>query len=138
MFWTKELAGNSQDFTKAPNLLKNMFGFSAEILILIKYSFKQKTMLGNIKEQMECHDEDAIKVNNITKVSETRKKVQAICFKQSLDNYAALWNLWQYTPRNENLEADVKSCIIGNLFFLFSFWFFIWFKSAPQSVLTHW
>ena len=61
-----------KDFTKALNLLKNTFGFSAEIAILIKYSPKREITLGNIKEQIECHDGEAVKVNNIAKLSDTR------------------------------------------------------------------
>ena len=76
--------------TKTLKLLKNTFRFSAEIVILIKYSPKPETMLGNVKEETECHDEDAVKVNNIVKLSETRWTVPAICFKRIWDNHAAL------------------------------------------------
>lgn len=61
-----------KDFTKTLNLLKNTLGFSPEIVILIKYSPKREITLGNIKEQIECHDGEAVKVNNIAKLSETR------------------------------------------------------------------
>ena len=38
-------------------------------------------MLSNIKEQIQCHDEDAVNVSSIAKLSETRWTVRAACFK---------------------------------------------------------
>ena len=106
-----------KDITKALNLLKNTLGFFAETVILIKYSHKQETMLGNIKEQIECRDEKAVKVNNIAKLSEKRWTVRAVCFSRILDNYATLWNQWQHALHNDNLQTDVKrsSTRNGNL-----------------------
>ena len=47
-------------------------------------------MLGNIKEQLDCYDEDAEKVNNIASLSETRWTVRAICFSdQIMESMAA-------------------------------------------------
>lgn len=88
-----------------------MTGCSAEIVILIKYLSKRITMLDDIVEQIECHDEDAVKVSNVDKLSETRSAVRGVCLQQILDNYAFLWNLWQHTLHYGNLQTSLKSLI---------------------------
>ena len=75
-----------KDFTKALNLLKNMLGFSAEVAILIKYSPKGETVLGIIKDQIECHSDNAVKVNNIAKRSDFG---QLCCSMESMAAYTS-------------------------------------------------
>ena len=102
-----------KDVTKSIKILKDTMGTAGEIIILIKYSPKRETLLGKLKDQVECDSEDVIKADAISKLSETRWTVQAGCFKRILDNYEALYSVWEHCLQNDNLETEVKARIKG-------------------------
>ena len=61
--------------------------------ILTKYSPKRESILGSIKEEIQCENDSDFHANNLLKLSETRWTVCAVCFKRILDNYNVLWNV---------------------------------------------
>ena len=107
-----------------------------KLIVPRKYSPKRESMSGNMKEQIECHYEDVVKVNNVAQLTEVQWTGRAIWFKRILDNYAAQWNLWQHTLHNNNLQTDVKSRIIGDHHKKETFDFFFGLDLS-HSVLTY-
>ena len=65
---------------------------------------KRENILRNLKEQIECEDDNA---NNILTLSKTRWTVRAVCFTTNLDNYTVLWNVWKLSPKRPD-ENRVK------------------------------
>ena len=87
------LSLSDKDVTKNTKILRDIMGTTEEIPILIKYSPKQENILGSIKEQIDWENDSDFHANNLLKLSETRWKVRAVCFKRILDNYNVIWNV---------------------------------------------
>ena len=79
-----------------------------EIVVLIKYSPKRETMLGDIKDNIVEDDKVAA---GLTTLSTTRWTVRAICFQRILENYAALLVEWNECLREGKLEAEMRGRI---------------------------
>ena len=66
-----------KDFTKQTRILRDTMSHAGEIAILIKYSPKRETLLGNIKEQIEYEDENDFTGNGILKLS--KQTLSSLC-----------------------------------------------------------
>ena len=71
---------------------------------------KRENILRNLKEQIECENDNA---NNLLTLSKARWTVRAVCFTTILDNYTVLWNVWKHCLQNDQMKTELKSRIIG-------------------------
>ena len=105
-----------KDVTAQCKLLKDAMGTAGEMAILVKFSPKRETILGDIKEnierQHEDSEEDLFKADSLSKLSTTRWTVRADCFRRIIDNYASLYQLW-LSCLSQSLETDIKSRVTG-------------------------
>ena len=105
-----------KDVTAKCKLLKEAMGTAGEMAILVKFSPKWETILGeikgNIERQHEVSEEDLLKADSLSKLSTTRRTVRADCFRRIIDNYTSLYELWQ-SCLSQSLETDIKSRVIG-------------------------
>ena len=72
-------------------------------------------MLDLIK-QISLEDDESIdksKVNQISKLCNTRWTVRANCFQRIIDNYQYICSLWDKFLKETGVTAGVKSRIIG-------------------------
>ena len=122
---THSLSLSVKDVTKPVKIFRDAMGVSEEIIVLIKYSPKRENLLGQLKDLIECDNEEVIKVNSLVKLSQMRCTIRAECFKRILDNYDILMSVWDHFLRNENLQTDLKSRIIGVKTQMESFDFFL-------------
>ena len=91
-------------------------GTAGEMVLLVKFSPKRETILGeikgNIERQHEDSEEDLLKADSLSKLSTTRWTVRADCFRRIIDNYTSLYKLWQ-SCLSKSLKMDIKSRVFG-------------------------
>ena len=105
-------------------MLSDTMHTSKELIPLIKYSPKRKTMLDlkdNIEEET-CNGEE--KVSVIVKFCPKRWTMKAGCYKCILDNYASLFKVWDTCPESKR-DIDTKACILGCQAQMETFQFFL-------------
>ena len=102
-----------KDMTVNSKVMEDALDIAREIVLLIKFSPKQESILSNIKENLEMEDDEYEQPAGIAKLSKTRWTVRAICFERILKNYDEIMELWRVTLKQGKLESEVKSRIIG-------------------------
>lgn len=75
-----------KDTVKDCQLLSHTMDTAKELVMLIKYSPRRETILGDIKENIE-------EESGILKLCPTRWTVRAACYERILANYASLFKL---------------------------------------------
>ena len=109
------LSLSMNDTTNSSRILSDIMGTMAEITTLVKYSPKRQNMLGVIKHYFEFENSDDIEAERsigLTKLCVTRWTVRATAFKRVMDNYEALYKLWDDCLEG-NLNRETSSRIIG-------------------------
>ena len=98
------------DTVRNCTLLSDTMDTAKEIVTLIKYSPKTENILGEVKENIEQQDENSdaeTSTGGILQLCTTRWTVRAACFKRILDNYEALFGVWEISL-GQKLDPDVK------------------------------
>ena len=103
-----------KSLTRDCTILSDVMGTVGEICVLVKYSPKREKMLGNILENIEGEFEEPSRYHNqkLDKLCVTRWTVRAKCFKNIINNYKGLLELWEQSLE-ESLDFETRSRIKG-------------------------
>jgi len=101
-----------KDTVKDCQLLSHTMDTAKELVMLIKYSPKRETILGDIKENIEEESCSEERIGGILKLCPTRWTVRAACYERILANYASLFKLWEVCLE-KRVDPDVRARIIG-------------------------
>ena len=112
-----------KSLTNECDILRDTLSVVGEICILVKFSPKRESLLGNINDNIEKGQEDVEQIKKLTKLSTTRWTVGAKCMKRILDNYQSLIQLWEECLE-ERLDQETRARIIGCKNQMESFYFF--------------
>ena len=104
-----------KDMTNSNKLLKNTLETVGEICILVKYSPKRESLLGDINDNLVLENENEVfdtKPPTIEKLCPTRWTVRASCYQKIIQNYEALNELWEVSL-TEKCNIDVRARVNG-------------------------